>query len=158
MQRPPSSHACRTCSAKPFGAALLGGLIVLVAGAIAVEAGWIGKEEQHGRQPELRRGADAAKARATALTVNQIYKKDGPGVVFIRAQIEHAGRIALRPSLSASAARRPGSGFVIDEQGHILTNAHVVEGASKIDGRLRRAASRQTPSWSARTPATTSRC
>ncbi len=129
MQRPSFFSRVQDLLAKPFGAALFGALIVLIVGAIAVEAGWIGKEQ---RTVVNQSAVTTPTANdGGALTVNQIYKKDGPGVVFIRSQIETQveSPFGLPQRQSGEAT---GSGFVVDKQGHIATNAHVVEGASKI--------------------------
>jgi putative serine protease PepD len=55
-----------------------------------------------------------------ALTAEQIYKRDAPGVVQITATNSSQGSESL------------GSGFVIDKAGHIVTNFHVVRGATKV--------------------------
>ena len=65
-------------------------------------------------------------------SVSQIYKQDAPGVVTITSttDLHHLRRLLARP---ASRSRPPqGSGFVIDKEGRILTNAHVVEGANTV--------------------------
>jgi S1-C subfamily serine protease len=115
----------------PLGAAVSGGLIVLIVGAIAVGAGWVGKTEKTVVTQPAVGAPTAAAAEGSALTVNQIYRKDGPGVVFIRADIVQRTSSPFGfPEEQRGEAT--GSGLVIDEQGDILTNAHVVEGARKI--------------------------
>ena len=57
---------------------------------------------------------------AGALTAEQIYKRDAPGVVQVTATNASQGAESL------------GSGFVIDKAGHIVTNFHVVRGATKV--------------------------
>jgi S1-C subfamily serine protease len=51
-------------------------------------------------------------------TVNQIYKADADGVAFIESKV--AEGVAS------------GSGIVLDDEGHVLTNNHVVEGGETI--------------------------
>ena len=68
---------------------------------------------------------------STGLTAAQIYKRDAPGVALVTAQIQQTtqnlfGFPQTQPGTST------GSGFVIDKNGTILTNAHVVDGASKV--------------------------
>jgi S1-C subfamily serine protease len=119
----------------PFVAALLGALVVLVVGAIAVGAGWVGKEEKTTVvQGSL--GQTDVRPSGKGLTINEIYDRDGPGVVFIRAEIVRRveSPFGLLPQRERGEAT--GSGFVIDENGHILTNAHVVQGASRIEVRF----------------------
>jgi S1-C subfamily serine protease len=55
-----------------------------------------------------------------ALPAEQIYKRDAPGVVQVTATDPTQGSESL------------GSGFVIDKAGHIVTNFHVVRGATKV--------------------------
>jgi S1-C subfamily serine protease len=55
-----------------------------------------------------------------ALTAEQIYKSDAPGVVQVTA------------TDASQSAQSLASGFVIDKAGHIVTNFHVVQGASKV--------------------------
>src|SRR5829696_3172582 len=68
---------------------------------------------------------------AGALTARDIYKRDAPGVVFIRAQV-------VEPASSPfdfgqqQRGEATGSGFVIDRDGTILTNAHVIENARRV--------------------------
>ncbi len=71
--------------------------------------------------------------------VNQIYKADGDGVAFIESQIPATESAVLSPfgePESAGGGTATGSGFVIDGEGHILTNNHVIEGANKIEVKL----------------------
>jgi S1-C subfamily serine protease len=69
---------------------------------------------------------------AGGLSAREIYRRRAPGVVFVRAQTLRTGRSPFDldgPRQSEST----GSGFVIDQDGLILTNAHVVEAATDIE-------------------------
>jgi S1-C subfamily serine protease len=83
------------------------------------------------RQSTLGSAASPAAQRAGALTVGEIYKRDAPGVVFVRAR-----SLQSEPSPFELQQRTEnlatGSGFVIDTEGRLLTNAHVVAGATDI--------------------------
>jgi S1-C subfamily serine protease len=127
-----SVDSLREWARRPFGAALLGGLVVLVAGAIAVDAGWVGKEQKTTIvQSPL--GRESARTSSGGPTINDIYEHAAPGVVFIRAEIEQEVESPFGLFPQRQRGEATGSGFVIDKEGHILTNAHVVEGASKIE-------------------------
>jgi S1-C subfamily serine protease len=65
------------------------------------------------------------------LTARDIYKRDAPGVVFVRAQIVQRTQSPFDFGLPQEG-EATGSGFVIDRDGTILTNAHVVNGARKV--------------------------
>jgi S1-C subfamily serine protease len=68
-----------------------------------------------------------------ALTARDIYKRDAPGVVFIRSEVVQRTPSPFDfgfPEEQRGVAT--GSGFVIDKDGTILTNAHVVNDATKI--------------------------
>jgi S1-C subfamily serine protease len=134
MQAPRSTvfERVRERARQPFFAALLGGLIVLVVGIIAVAAGWVGKEEKITIVQSALQRSDA-KTSSDGLTISDIHKRDGPGVVFIRAEVEQEVESPFDLFPQRQGGEATGSGFVIDEDGHILTNAHVVQGANKIE-------------------------
>jgi S1-C subfamily serine protease len=114
-----------------FGSAVAGGLVVLVFGWIGLETGLIdaGDEEAATSQPPLAR--PVAESNGDAMSVNEIYQRDAQGVVFIQADVrqQSSSPFDLFPQQEQTAS---GSGFVIDEEGHVLTNAHVVSDASQI--------------------------
>ena len=69
--------------------------------------------------------APATVAAGGGLSAEQVYTHAAPAVVQITSTL--AGQNGSEP-----AGRALGSGFVIDKDGHIVTNFHVVEGAEKI--------------------------
>jgi S1-C subfamily serine protease len=125
----------------PFGSALLGGLVVAVLGWIAIAAGLIqsdGGTTTTVAAP-ITAPVDSKSEDESANVVNQIYKTDGGGVAFIESQIEPTETESLNPfgePEPESGGVATGSGFVIDGEGHILTNNHVVEGAGKVTVKL----------------------
>jgi S1-C subfamily serine protease len=120
----------------PLGAAIVGGLIVAIVGVIVIATGLV-KSESSGGQTTLTaaplRQPAPKFASGKGLTVNQIYQQDSPGVAFIQAQSQPRPPSPLNPFGGGGGGTATGSGFVIDTAGHILTNAHVVDGASKIE-------------------------
>jgi S1-C subfamily serine protease len=115
---------------------IAGGLVVLVIGGILIVTGVIdtGKTTQIVREtsvavPSSNLDGEASGSQSNAPTVEEIYKADGPGVVFIQAKV---GQQSNSPFGTGQSGTATGSGFVIDMKGNILTNAHVVEGASQI--------------------------
>jgi len=125
----------------PFASAILGGLVVGIFGWLAIAAGWIKADE-----------SSSATSATTALAapvanhgggeegnvVNQIYKSDGQGVAFVEAtEAPEETQFGFfgEPEQSGGGVAT-GSGFVIDTEGHLLTNNHVVEGAEKIEVKL----------------------
>src|SRR3954471_4799342 len=78
-------------------------------------------------------GASEVATKSGALTACDIYKRDAPGVVFIRSEIVQRTSSPFDFGMpSEQQGEATGSGFVIDPKGTILTNAHVIEGASKV--------------------------
>jgi len=113
-------------------AAVIGGGVTAAAllGAGAVDGGG----DAGAPQAQLSvKGAQALPSVAGgALGVREIYKRDAPGVVFVRAQTVRTDPTPFDVFDSSQPTEATGSGFVIDEDGLILTNAHVVAAATDI--------------------------
>ncbi len=108
----------------PFGSALLGGAVVAVFAVLAFATGLVSSGGGSTTTREVVRASGTTPAAAVTAgdesgnTVNQIYKADANGVAFIESKM--AEGVAS------------GSGVVLDEEGHVLTNNHVVEGGEEI--------------------------
>jgi putative serine protease PepD len=74
-------------------------------------------------------------ASAGAMSVNQIYRKAGPGTVDILVNTSSSGNSGF-PFPGGGTAQAQGSGFVYDASGDIITNQHVVDGATAIKVRF----------------------
>lgn len=69
------------------------------------------------------------------LTIREIYRRAAPGVVQITSTTlsPQEDESLFGFPLPREQQRAQGSGFVIDESGHIVTNYHVIAGASDIE-------------------------
>jgi S1-C subfamily serine protease len=107
----------------PFGSALLGGAVVAVFAALAFATGLVSTGGGSTTTREVvasgtTPAADVSSNDEGGNTVNQIYKADANGVAFIESKV--------------SEGVASGSGVVLDDEGHVLTNNHVVEGGEEI--------------------------
>jgi S1-C subfamily serine protease len=117
----------------PFGSAALGGIIVGALGWIAIAAGWMASpDDEPAAAPALTATVSDAGEPKQGLTVNQIYDKSSAGVAFIEASGSGGQGLPSPFGGPQPSQRATGSGFVIDDDGHIMTNAHVVDGADDI--------------------------
>src|SRR6187200_359053 len=107
---------------------------------LAISAGWVDSGDE---SPP----ADAQAALAAPIAshdqggdtnvVGEIYKRDGQGVAFIEADQPAQEVSPFEPfGQPEGGGTATGSGFVIDEEGHLLTNNHVVADATKISVKL----------------------
>jgi len=118
-----------------FGSALLGGAIVAAFVWVAISAGWIASEGGTTTISSPVAAPIAVKDNGDTNLVNEIYRRDGQGVAFIEASQQGAESPSFNPfgqPEGEGGGVATGSGFLIDTEGHIVTNSHVVEGASKV--------------------------
>jgi S1-C subfamily serine protease len=120
-------------------AALLGGGVAATAVEV-IDGGRSGKTTTVVQQTPLSSTPDVRNAAAGSqgLTARAVYKRDGPGVVYIKADVVQRTQSSPfdfgMPQTEQGTAT--GSGFVIDQSGEVLTNAHVVANAVKITVQL----------------------
>src|SRR3954466_9062452 len=114
---------------------LVGGGVAVVIGAILLATGVIDTHETKTVVQQSPITQPASDTKSSGLTVSDIYKKVGPGVAFIQADVVESNSSPFGfPQQQRGTAT--GSGFVLDKQGFVLTNAHVVNGGSNIQVRF----------------------
>jgi S1-C subfamily serine protease len=114
-------------------AALVGAAIAL-GGAAVMDVGGTTTVREVVTSPST---ASRVFKQSRALSINQIYAQSAPGVV----QVTSTAVVESEPdpffgnpfSPGSQTQRSLGSGFVIDKDGHIITNYHVVEGAQSVE-------------------------
>ena len=114
---------------------VIGGALVVGAGAL-FDIGGADKTTTVVQQAPLAT-ADASQKGGGPLTAREIYKRDAPGVAFITAQIVQRTSSPFDFGIpQEQQGTATGSGFVLDKDGTIATNAHVVDGATKVSVRF----------------------
>jgi S1-C subfamily serine protease len=116
----------------------VGGVVAVVIGAVLIATGVIDVDDDNpapARQATLTNPRPDKSSGDAGLTVHEIYVKNAPGVAFIQADIvEQTSNAFGFPQQQRGEAT--GSGFVLNEQGYIATNAHVVSGARNVTVRF----------------------
>jgi|HigsolmetaAR201D_1030396.scaffolds.fasta_scaffold00529_26 S1-C subfamily serine protease len=117
-----------------LAAALLGGGVGAGAVALIDDSGGGGTTTTVVQQAPLAqaRGSD----KSGDLTAAQIYERYAPAVVHVTAELQTRVQSPFDFFDRAERSEATGSGFLIDKDGHILTNNHVIEGASKVSVRF----------------------
>ena len=116
-----------------LAAALLGGGIAL--GGVAAFGKLGNKTTIIREEVASRSSAPAAFQQGKQRSINEIYRASAPAVVHIETTTrvkQPADPFFGNPFGTSQTQRALGSGFVIDKAGHIVTNYHVVQGASLI--------------------------
>jgi S1-C subfamily serine protease len=122
-------------AAKPLAAlaaaALLGGSVAL-GGAWALGA--FDEPTAAVEATPITQTSGGSGSSSSSIDVGAIYRAGGPAVVQITSTSQgDSGTDAFGNVVPGQAQRALGSGFVIDKEGHIVTNYHVVQGAADIE-------------------------
>ena len=81
---------------------------------------------------ETERTAGTPTASGRALSINELYKRSAPGVVQINTRSASPADDVFG-QFGGPPQQALGSGFVIDRQGRIVTNYHIIQGADEIE-------------------------
>jgi S1-C subfamily serine protease len=123
-----------------FLAGALGGLIVLVLGAGLIAADVIDTGDDTTRvvaRDTIPTRVDDSGDTGGGRTVADIYKQEGAGVVFVVAEQEAtSSESPFGTPDGGGGGAATGSGFVVDKQGTIITNAHVAGDAEQVQVRF----------------------
>jgi putative serine protease PepD len=115
---------------------LLGGLVVLVVGAVLIATDVIktGDTTKVVHESTISRPASSGSSNGDSRTAADIYRQEGKGVVYVQARgVSEQPSIFGEPPQQGTAT---GSGFVVDDSGTIITNAHVVAGSNDVSVRF----------------------
>ena len=127
----PGSNSARSRALPFFAAAILGGAVSAGVVTLIDDTGGSGTTTTVVQQAPL--GTSNRVNAADGLTPREIYKRYAPGVVFIRATVVRQSSSPFDLFGSQQRGEATGSGFVINRKGEILTNAHVVAGATDVE-------------------------
>src|SRR5262245_62637504 len=105
------------------GAAVLGGAVAVGLGQAVGEGSTTVVRQDSGGTPE-----PASFPSSGGKKISQIYEAAKHGVV----QVISTSVVSDSPFFGAQEQQAQGAGFVIDKDGHVVTNYHVVEGAKKV--------------------------
>jgi S1-C subfamily serine protease len=117
----------------PLLSALIGGGLVVAVVAAAGDLGSSSKTVTIVQQASTPIAPSNASQQSTGLTPHQIYEKDAPGVALVTSTIVRQAESPFSLGGESEQGTATGSGFVIDSDGTILTNYHVVENAVKVE-------------------------
>ena len=118
----------RPASIVPFAAAVTASALVGAGGGAAVYAALA---QGDAPAPQVAAASSQPAASTTPLSVNEIYRRSYESVVEITVTSTQSS-----PFGGSQSQRGQGSGFVYDTDGHIVTNQHVVDGASSVSVRF----------------------
>jgi S1-C subfamily serine protease len=93
-------------------------------------------DERAAATPASRPAEQRPLAEGSDLTPADIYRRDAPGVVFIRAEVVRRTQSPFDIFPTEQRGESTGTGFVIGDDGSILTNAHVVQDAGAVQVRF----------------------
>ena len=110
----------------PILAALAAAIAVGAGGGVAIYAAATSNTRTVVRQVTVDNASPASST--SSLSIGQIYKRSYKGVV----EITVTSTQNSSPFGNSQTQTAQGSGFVYDTDGHIITNQHVVDGASSI--------------------------
>jgi S1-C subfamily serine protease len=120
----------RTVLRSPLVAALIGGAVVAVA-LLVLDVGGRGTTTTVVQQaPIASPGTRTSAAAERGLTAHDIYDRDAPGVLYVRSVLKASA--GSSPFGTDQGGEATGTGFLIDGDGHVLTNYHVVENATSV--------------------------
>lgn len=125
-----SGHGIRSL-ALYLTAAVLGGVVAL--GGAATTGALDGTSSTTIVRPSGGGTKAVTAVGGSTLSINEIYTQSGPGVVQITSKI---GSSTSSNGQNKPAGQSLGSGFVMDREGHIITNYHVIDGATTITVRF----------------------
>ncbi|HTC59028.1 MAG TPA: trypsin-like peptidase domain-containing protein [Solirubrobacteraceae bacterium] len=117
----------------PLLSALIGGGLVVAVVAAAGDLGSSQKTVTIVQQASTPVAPSNASQQGSGLTPHQIYERDAPGVALVTSTIVKQTESPFSLGGESEQGTATGSGFVINSNGTILTNYHVVENAVKVE-------------------------